>query len=260
MRANWLVGFTGRWFAYGAGLAVAVYGTYVAHTWLRYGHVMPPREPEERDALLDRFVPAYEVVERHQVRVNAPAAMTFAAAYDMDLQQSAVVWAVFKAREWIMGSHRGRLLNNRGLVPQMREIGWGVLAEIAGRQIVLGSVTQPWKGDPIFRATSPEQFVMARDPDYVKIVWTLRADSIGPAESIFRTETRVATCDRAARIKFRRYWSFVSPGVILIRWIMLGPLKAEAERRWRDAGPHVDKAEIYNSSEVVYDKHRRRGS
>src|SRR6185436_10471747 len=67
--------------------------------------------------------------------------------------------------------------------------------------------------------------------DYVKIVWTLRADPIGTAESIFRTETRVMTTDPAARAKFRRYWSFLSPGIILIRWVSLGPLKVEAERR-----------------------------
>jgi len=39
------------------------------------------------------------------------------------------------------------------------------------------------------------------------------------------------TTDPAARAKFRRYWSFLSPGIFLIRWISLGPLKAEAERR-----------------------------
>jgi hypothetical protein len=39
------------------------------------------------------------------------------------------------------------------------------------------------------------------------------------------------TTDLAARAKFRRYWSFLSPGIILIRWISLAPLKAEAERR-----------------------------
>jgi hypothetical protein len=71
----------------------------------------------------------------------------------------------------------------------------------------------------------------------VKIVWTLRADPVGAADSIFRTETRVMTTDPAARTKFRRYWSFLSPGIILIRWISLGPLKAEVERRAREGAP-----------------------
>ena len=69
--------------------------------------------------------------------------------------------------------------------------------------------------------------------DYVKIVWTLRADAIGADASIFRTETRAIATDATARAKFRRYWSFLSPGIILIRWASLSPLKAEAERRAR---------------------------
>jgi hypothetical protein len=67
----------------------------------------------------------------------------------------------------------------------------------------------------------------------VKIAWTLRADPIGPAESVFRTETRVASTDADARAKFRWYWSFFSPGMAAIRWASLRPLKAEAERRAR---------------------------
>jgi len=69
------------------------------------------------------------------------------------------------------------------------------------------------------------------DPDQVKIVWTLRADPVDSAHSIFRTETRAVATDADARRKFRRYWSFLSPGIIVIRWMSLGPLKADAERR-----------------------------
>ena len=48
---------------------------------------------------------------------------------------------------------------------------------------------------------------------------------------MFRTETRAVATDDFARLKFRRYWALVSPGVALIRQASLGPLKAEAERR-----------------------------
>ena len=39
------------------------------------------------------------------------------------------------------------------------------------------------------------------------------------------------TTDAEARNRFRRYWSFVAPGVELIRLVMLRPLKHDAERR-----------------------------
>ena len=81
-----------------------------------------------------------------------------------------------------------------------------------------------------FRGVPPADFPTFSEPGYVKIVWTLRADLDGHGGSIFRTETRAAATDRFARIRFRRYWSFLSPGIILIRRASLGTVKAAAER------------------------------
>jgi hypothetical protein len=67
----------------------------------------------------------------------------------------------------------------------------------------------------------------------VKIAWTLRAIPEPTGGSIFCTETRAVATDSGARKKFRVYWSFLSPGIILIRSAMLPALKAAAERNWR---------------------------
>ena len=77
------------------------------------------------------------------------------------------------------------------------------------------------------------------EPGYVKIAWTLRVDPIDAGSSIFRTETRAIATDRAARAKFRRYWSFLSPGIVLIRRLSLPLVKKEAERRAGDARPAI---------------------
>jgi hypothetical protein len=106
-----------------------------------------------------------------------------------------------------------------------------VLAEVPGRELVLGAVTQPWQANVVFRALPPETFAAFNEPDYVKIAWTLRADPVDATHSTFRTETRAIATDPEAQRKFRRYWSFLSPGIIVIRWMSLGPLKADAERR-----------------------------
>jgi hypothetical protein len=190
-------------------------------------------------------MPTYDVAERHHVRIAAPAEITLTAATEMDFQQSAIVRGIFKAREWIMRSHTARDQGTRAFLPQMRAIGWGVLAEIPDREIVMGAVTQPWMADVVFRPLPPDEFAAFHEPDYVKIVWTLRADSLGAAESLFRTETRVATTNPTARAKFRQYWSFASPGIIVIRWMLLRPLKAEAERRARAAMATSPKAELF---------------
>ena len=226
---------TGSWLAVGVGLAAATYVAYIGYAWMRYGNIRPATRPEEHDAWLDRFMPAYEVVERHRIRINAPADITFEAATEMNLQQSPIIRAIFKGREWMMRSQSAPQPATGSFIDEMRQIGWGTLAVVPGREIVMGAVTQPWMADVVFRPLPPEEFAAFRDPDYVKIVWTLRADPVGPAESVFRTETRAVATDSVARAKFRRYWSLLSPGIILIRWASLGPLKADAERRARDA-------------------------
>jgi len=110
-----------------------------------------------------------------------------------------------------------------------------VLAEEPDREIVMGTVTQPWNPNVVFRPLAPDLFVAFNEPEYVKIAWTLRADPTGPNDSVFRHETRVITTDGVARAKFRMYWSFFSPGIKLIRWLLLKPLRNEAERRAADA-------------------------
>jgi hypothetical protein len=97
------------------------------------------------------------------------------------------------------------------------------------------AVTQPWAANVVFRALPPDEFAAFQEPGYVKIVWTLRSDPIGITESIFRTETRALTTDSSARAKFRLYWSCFSPGIRLVRRMMLRSLKREAESQARKA-------------------------
>ncbi len=223
-----------KWTARGLGLAAAGYGAYAARAWVRYGRV-PSAVEDEADPLLDQFMPVYEIVERHHVGVDAPADITFEAACEADLMQSAIVRAIFKARELVLGSEPDTTERPRGLLALTASMGWGRLAEVPGREIVMGSVTQPWEANVVFRSLPPDEFVTFDKPGYVKIAWTLRADPVGEAESIFRTETRAVATDPVARSNFRRYWAFLSPGIIIIRWLTLGPLKADAERRARAA-------------------------
>lgn len=203
---------------------------YVGTAWFRYGRVPRPAE-NEADPLLDRFMPEYEVVERHHVRIAAPPAVTLAAAREMDLLQTRIVRVIFKGRELILGATPDERVRPRGLLAFMQSLGWGVLAELPGRAAVVGAVTKPWEPNPTFRGLPADAFAAFAEPGYVKIAWTLRADPDGPSASIFRTETRAIATDSSARARFRLYWSCLSPGITLIRRLMLGPLKTEAERR-----------------------------
>jgi hypothetical protein len=219
-----------KWTAGAVGFAAATYASYVGVTWVRYGHPEPPNA-DDADALLERFMPTYEVAERRHIAVAAPADVTFVVACEADLMQSPIIRAIFKARERVLGAQPDTTARPRGVVAFTKSIGWDVLAEVPGREVVMGAVTQPWNPNVVFRPLTPDEFVRFNEPDYVKIVWTLRADPVSDNESIFRHETRVTTTDSAARAKFRRYWAQFSPGIKLIRWLLLPQVRAQAERR-----------------------------
>lgn len=217
----------------GAGataIAAIGYLAAAADAWRRYGYPRASRT-KEGDEVLDRFMPEYDVVERHQTFVGAPAATVLAAAKDQDLMHSPLIRAIFKTRELALGTAPDDRVRPRGLLAATQSWGWRVLADYPDREVVVGAVTRPWEANVVFRPLPPDQFAAYNQPGDVKIVWMLRAKPVGEHDSIFLTETRAVAMDPVARRKFRRYWAFASPGISAIRWLSLRPLKKEAERR-----------------------------
>lgn len=210
-----------------AGAGAVGWGAYAAATWLRFDG---PREVPASDPAMQRFMPRFDIAEVHRTRVAAPAAVTYDAARAMDLNRSPVVRAIFRAREVLLRAHAPPRPAHLALVDEMLSLGWGVLEEVPGDHVVLGAVTQPWKADVVFRALSPATFAAFDSAGYVKIVVVLAADSVGPRESVFRTETRALATDARSRARFRRYWSIFSPGILLIRSQSLALVRRAAER------------------------------
>jgi len=211
-----------------AAAGAAAYAGWVGAAWYRYGRM---DGDGAGDPLLDRFLPRYEVRERHERVVGAPASVTFALAKEVSLRRSPIVRAIFALRA-IPSRLAGtpQRVDERGILQETLALGWRVLAEEPGREIVMGAVTQPWRADVVFRPLPPEEFAAFSEPDCVKIAWTLAVEPAGPSRCVFRTETRAIATDGASRSRFRRYWAFLSPGIVLIRFEMLRAVAAEAER------------------------------
>ena len=215
--------------------AVAVpglaYGTFAGLTWLRYGRTRPGEQAA--DELLDRVLPNAEVDERHEIRVAAPPKVTLDVARALDLQKSPLVGVIFNLRT-LPSRLRGqpvRASSSPGLLAETEALGWGLLAEDPDREIVMGAVTQPWKPVVKFQALPPAEFAAFQTPGYAKVAWTLAAEPLNDGGAVFQTRTRVATTDPEARRLFRRYWSLLSAGILVIRYEALRLVKAEAERK-----------------------------
>jgi hypothetical protein len=116
-----------------------------------------------------------------------------------------------------------------------RSIGSGILAENPQSQVVMGArhaaMARQRRVPPVCHPTSSSGLrspATSRSPG--------RPGPIRPAMTArsYAPRLRAVATDPLARARFRRYWSLASPGIILIRWLMLNPVKTAAERRARE--------------------------
>jgi hypothetical protein len=152
----------------------------------------------------------------------------FDVALHYDLQSNPIVRAIFWMRSRFMGSTSEPAPSLR--LNELTRIGWGVLARTPGRELVMGAVTEPWHADVKFHPLAPEDFTTYCEPGLVKIVWTLEVEPMGANKTRLRTQTRALATNGRARRRFMRYWRLASPGILLIRRVMLPDVRRAAER------------------------------
>jgi hypothetical protein len=197
--------------------------------------------------LIDTYLPKYDERVRHQTRVVAPTAAAYAALRAVDLHRSMVVRMLIAMRKLpsrMVGRERPpggvhaseRVHAPRSLVNSMLDLGWEILEETPDCEIVIGTVTQPWRSAVQFRGLSPREFVAFAEPGFAKIVMNLAAESCLPGGSIISTETRVLATSPGARRRFRIYWRVVRPGIKIIRRIALAKARRELIRAQKRRG------------------------
>lgn len=184
-------------------------------------------------AALDPFIPRPDVRERFAIEVAAPPERVLATAAGFDLQSPRAIRAIFRARERLMGATPSPHREPKGLLDELRGLGWGVLEEVPGRRVVCGAWCEPWQPDVRFHALPPAEFAAYSEPGRVKIAWTLEVEPLGPSRSRFSHETRVVATDEAARRRFRRYWRWARFGIVTIRLLLMPAVRRAAEREWR---------------------------
>jgi hypothetical protein len=230
--------------------AAGIYGGYVAVTYVQFGR---SSGKAERHPLLDPLMPEYEVRERHSVSVAAPTAITYAAAREISFHDSRIIRMIFTLRELprrLLGGPAAPT-ERRPVFDEVIALGWCQLTDTPGRHVIMGAVTQPWQQEVQFRGLPAGEFVAFREPGYAKIAWTIEVDPAGPSSSVFSTETRVMTTDPVSHERFRRYWAFLSPGILIIRYEILRLVRAEAERRSTSRSPIDQGRDAVSSREFL---------
>jgi hypothetical protein len=190
---------------------------------------------------LDTYLPEFDVVERADLVVDG---IEPDAAYDVvrnfDLLDVPLTRLLFTLRG--LPAATIRVLRRLppmprptgSLIDQALAMGWRILEERPGEEIVLGAVTQPWHAAVSFRGMPARRFLAFRQPGYAKIAWNLRVDRTADGRTRVSTETRVRTTDARSRVRFRRYWTVFAPFIHLIRVQGLARLRT---RLLADAAP-----------------------
>ena len=155
-----------RTLAGGIVLVVGGYGLCVVLAWHRYGTTRPLGQVGNTDEHLELLIPVYDIVERFQLHVRAPAETTFSAARNLHLFNSRLIRALFRTREFVMRGKADQFRNVLGLTDQAKVWGWRLLLEQPGHEVLFGAVTQPWIVKPVFLGLPPAEFRDFKEPGY----------------------------------------------------------------------------------------------
>jgi hypothetical protein len=183
--------------------------------------------------LIDEYLPVFDVSDYRETRVRADPDRAYAALRSLDINRSRIVRMLFAIRALparLRGEVPAPVPPAKSLLDQTLEIGWRILEERPGREIVVGAVTRPWKAVVRFRGLAPRDFIDFEEPGFTKIAWSNRVDASEPGFSTLSLETRVLATDPVSRRRFRRYWLAVGLGIRLIRIEALRLVKRDLER------------------------------
>lgn len=181
--------------------------------------------------LIDEFLPASDVTERHEILIAAPPERVYAAVRRMDLSGSPIIRGLFLLRGLpALLTGRSREGSPLGVTLEgLLRSGFVLLGERAGEELLLGLVGRFWTVTGDLQRLEAAAFRRFDRPGFAKAAWNFHLAPVGEGKTRLGTETRVLCTDEASRRRFRRYWRLIRPFSGLIRRIMLREIRRSAE-------------------------------
>ncbi len=180
---------------------------------------------------LDEFAPVYEFSETESIPVRAPASRV----YESIFRVTAAEVPLYRTLVWIRRGGAGgseSVLNpadDDPLIDVATRTSFLKLADVPGREVVLGTVVIAPSGVRLAAGPTPAAFKALTQPGFAKAAMNFVVEPQGPDWCLLRTETRVRATDPASRDLFTRYWTVITPGSTLIRIMWLRAIKVRAE-------------------------------
>ena len=180
---------------------------------------------------LDEFAPIYEFSDTESIPVRASASRV----YESIFRVTAAEVPLYRTLVWIRRGGAGgseSVLNpadDDPLVDVATRTSFLRLADVPGREVVLGTVVMAPQGVRMAAGPTPAAFKALTKPGFAKATMNFVVEPQGPDWCFLRTETRVHATDPVSRDLFTRYWTVITPGSKLIRIMWLRAIKMRAE-------------------------------
>jgi hypothetical protein len=177
--------------------------------------------------LLDEVLPEFHYRTRHDRHVLASAEDVARAVerYDLGRDSSPLFRLLIRLR--------GLRIRSASLRDALTGLGFTVLAELPGEEVVLGTTGRFWTLRERSNIRAPldlEDFRGFARPGWAKGAITLRVEPRADGSSTLVTETRVLCMDGRSRRRFASYWALIRVFSGLIRQDFLSGIARAAER------------------------------
>jgi hypothetical protein len=168
--------------------------------------------------LIDVFLPKYDFVETHDIKIFASAEKVVGTIDEIDFCESPIIRTLLFLRGMPGAKMRLRDLQKTNF-------------EILGKrddELLLGLAGKFWTLTGKMQKVNSGNFRSFNKKGFAKAVWNFSVVEKGN-ETRLRTETRIRCLDDASRRSFGFYWTFIQPFSGLIRNEMLKIVKKKAE-------------------------------
>jgi len=185
--------------------------------------------------LIDEWMPAYDAVEHHALRIAAPRERVWATVRTMEFGKPWIIRGLMALRTLPAlltgaGRERARAAAGHGMEEGLLRAGFVLLDERVGEELLIGVAGKFWRPTGNVERVAAEEIRGFARPGFAVATWNFALAAEGDG-TVLSTETRVRCTDQASRRAFLRYWRVVGPFSALIRMELLKSIRRAAESR-----------------------------